>query len=421
MKIRFLGACQEIGRSGVAVKVNGKNILVDYGVLVGREKGDIGFPMHFAQRDVAAIFLSHAHLDHGGSIPLFYVHGKVPLYGVEPTFAYSDILIRDFLKLSGYYLPFEYLDLQAMLNQCIALDYHAQLEIEGAKVTVLNAGHIPGSAQVLIEKDGRKVLYTGDINTVRTQLVDAVEKPPSDVDAVIIESTYANDDHSERQRLEEEFVARCTQVVERGGTALVPAFGVGRSQEIIMVLKAHHFQYPIFSDGMAIDAMQVMSRHTKGLRDPDLFLRAIKEVEWVEKWQDRRRATKSPGVIVSPAGMLSGGSALFYLENIASRKENAIFLVTYQVPGTPGRILLERRKVMIHGKTRRVEAEVDKFDFSSHAGRNGLHDFLSGLNKSAKVFTVHGAEGNCGQLAGWASKELGLQATAPKAGEEFEV
>lgn len=83
--------------------------------------------------------------------------------------------------------------------------------------------------------------------------------------------------------------------------------------------------------------------------------------------------------------------------------------------------MLERQKVMIHGRTRKVDAQVDKFDFSSHAGRNGLHDWLSGLSKNTKVFTVHGAEGNCGQLASWASKELGLQATAPKAGEIHEV
>lgn len=420
MKVRFLGACNEIGRSGVAVQVNDKHLLMDYGVLIGRER-QIGFPMHFAQKDLAGIFLSHAHLDHGGSIPLFYVHGKVPLYGVEPTFGFSDILIKDFLKLSGYYLPFEYMDLQTMMNQCVPLDYHSELQIEGAKVSILNAGHIPGSCQVLVEKDGRRVLYTGDVNTVRTQLVDAVERPPNDLDAVIVESTYANDDHTDRQKLEEEFVARCTEIVERGGTVLVPAFGVGRSQEIIMVLKSHHFQYPIFSDGMAISAMEVIMKHTKSLRDPEMFVQSVKEVEWIGKWGDRRKAIKAPGVIVSPAGMLSGGAALFYLESVARRKENAIFLVTFQIPGTPGRILLERQKVMIHGRTRKVDAQVDKFDFSSHAGRNGLHDWLSGLSKNTKVFTVHGAEGNCGQLASWASKELGLEAMAPKAGEIHEV
>jgi len=421
MKIRFLGACQEIGRSGVAVQLNEKHLLLDYGVLVGRERGAIGFPMHFAPRDLAGIFLTHAHLDHAGSIPLLYTHGKVPLYGVEPTFGFSDILIRDFLKLSGYYLPFEYLDLQTMLNQCASLDYHAELDTDGANVTILDAGHIPGSCQVLIERDGKKVLYTGDINSVRTQLVGAVESPPRDLDAVVIESTYANDDHSDRQKLEEEFVARCTEIVGRGGTILVPAFGVGRSQEIIMILQSHHFQYPVYSDGMAISAMEVMMKHTKALRDPELFVRSMKGVEWIDKWGDRRKAIKDPGVIVSPAGMLSGGAALFYLEAIARRKENAIFLVTFQVPGTPGRILLERRKVMIHGRTRKVEAQVDKFDFSSHAGRNGLQGYLSGVGKNTKVFTVHGAEGNCDRLASWVSKELGMEARAPKAGEVHEV
>lgn len=418
MQIRFLGACNEIGRSGFAVKVKDGYILLDYGVIMDRE---VGFPMHMPLREVQAIILSHAHLDHSGSLPLFYVQGKLPVYGVEPTFSLANLLTNDFLHLSGYYLPFEYLDLQSMMGHTIEVEYNRQFSIGDAKVTLMNAGHIPGSSQILIEHDGRRLLYTGDVNTVRTQLVDPAVSDVGDVDAAIIESTYAGEAHPDREKIEEEFVTKCTEVVERDGVVLVPAFGVGRSQEIMMVLKSHRFQYPVYLDGMALKAMEILMNHSRSLRDPESFLQTAKEVEWVEKWQDRRHAIKTPSVIISPAGMLKGGAALFYMEAIARERKNAIFLVTYQIPGTPGRVLLEKKKFILHGRARRVEADVDKFDFSSHAGRDGLQKTLSKLGKKAKVYTVHGADGNCGKLASWSSKELGLEATAPQTGDVVDV
>ncbi len=418
MEVRFLGGCREVGRSAVAVKIKEKYILLDYGVMMNR---DIGFPMHIAPKEIEAIMLTHSHLDHSGAMPLFYVRGKNPIYGVEPTFELSNLLIRDFLHLSGYYLPYEYLDLQTMMRHCTSVGYGNEFKVNDAKVTLLNAGHIPGSCQVLLEADGKRVLYTSDHNTETTRLVDKADHHPKDLDAIIMEGTYAAEDHVERPKVEEEFVSRTSEAVKRGGVVLAPAFAVGRSQEVLCVLEAHHFEYPIFVDGMALDTNEILMSHPESLRDPELFSRAIRKAEWIERWQDRRRAVRTPSVIVSPAGMLKGGAAVFYMENIAKKRENAVFLLSFQIPGTPGRILLDKKVFKLHGEIKKVKAEVERFDFSSHCGRRELQQTLSSLDKKTKVYIMHGAEGNCTKLAAWANEELGLEAKAPKSGETFEI
>jgi len=418
MKIRFLGACQEVGRSAFAIKLKEKYILLDYGVIMNHE---VGFPMHISPKELHGVILSHAHLDHSGLTPLFYIRGRIPLYGVEPTFQLSSLLIKDFLHLSGYYLPYEYIDLRTMMDHCVYTKHGTDFAVSDAKITLLNAGHIPGSSQVLVECEGDRILYTSDFNTIPTRLLNPADQDYRDLDALIIEGTYADEDHTDRQELERDFISKATEVVEDGGTVLVPAFGVGRSQEILCILRAYHFEYPIFVDGMAVDAIELLMKNKESLRDPELFARAIREAEWIERWQDRRRAVKTPSVIVSPAGMLKGGAAVFYMESIAKRSKNAVFLVSFQIPGTPGSILLEKKTFMLQGKPRRVDALVEKFDFSSHVGRRELQNILSKLDKNTRVFVVHGAEENCSKLASWATTELGLEATAPRPGDEYET
>jgi putative mRNA 3-end processing factor len=357
-----------------------------------------------------------------GSVPLFFVQGGVPIYGVQPTFTLTTLIIKDFLKLSGYYLPYEYIDLQTMLKHEREIQYHAPIDIGGARVTLVNAGHIPGSAQTLIEYEGKRLLYTADFNRQPTRLVDGADPEYyKNLDGIIIEGTYATEDHPVRDELEKEFVSKVTEVVERKGTVLVPAFGIGRSQELLTVLSAHNFEYPVYVDGMALDAMDLLLKFPEALRDARIFERASKTAHWVENWHDRRKAAKTPGVIISPAGMLKGGASVFYMENIAGSRNNAIFLVSFQVPGSPGRILLERKKFVIHGRARPVEAQIERFDFSSHGGKRELELTLSELDKKTKVFVVHGAEGNCKRLAEYASKELGLEASAPKTGDVLDV
>lgn len=382
---------------------------------------DVGFPVHVSPRDLNAVVLSHAHLDHSGLIPLFYVRSKLPVYGVEPTFKLTKVLVRDMIKLSGYYLPYEYIDLENMMSHIVPVNYGSTFKVEDAEIGLINAGHIPGSAQVIVESAGKRVLYTGDYNLTPTHLVPGADHAYNNLDAIVIESTYAAEDHPDRTESERNFVLACKEVVERGGTVLVPAFGVGRSQEILCMLADHNFTYPIFVDGMALDAIRMLEEHPDSLRDQEQFRRAMREAEQIRNWNDRRRAARTAGVIVSPAGMLKGGASVFYMENIAKNQDNGVFLVSYQVEGSPGRILLEESRFILHGKATKVQARVEKFDFSSHGGKTQLEETLKEVDKRTKVFVIHGEEANCKRLADWASQELGLQTTIPRPGEICDV
>jgi putative mRNA 3-end processing factor len=418
LKVGFLGGAREVGRIGITVKSEKSQVVLDYGVMLDRTPG---FPMHVPPKEVDAVILTHSHLDHSGAVPMFYIEGQRPLYTNQLNLELTQLLIQDFIHLSGYYLPFEYLELKTMMRSNRHLDFGVEEQLGDMRFHLLDAGHTPGSAQVLIETEGKRFLFTGDFNTADSKLLKGATMDYGDLDAVVMESTYANEDHTERSVLEKRFVDSATDVVEKGGIVLVPAFGVGRAQEIACILAAHHFEYPVVLDGMAREASRIMMNYKEFLRDPKLLVDAMHSVDWVEGWRDRRRALKTPSVIVSPAGMLKGGPSSFYVSKIGKKANNAIFLVSYQIPGTPGKELMDRGVCTIDGRVRKVKAHYEHFDFSSHCGASQLKDALRKLGGKPKVFVVHGAERNCELLANWAKSELGLEAVAPKTGDTFEV
>jgi putative mRNA 3-end processing factor len=418
LQIGFLGGTREVGRIAITVKTEKAQVLLDYGAMLDHEPG---FPMHVSPKDVDAIILSHSHLDHSGAIPIFYIKGKKPLYANKLTTELGQLLISDFIHLSSYYLPFEYLELKSMITSSRHLDFNTEQKVGDIAFQFKNAGHIPGSAQTLIEAEGKRILFTGDFNITDTRLLEGAKMNYGDLDVVIMESTYATEEHTERKQLEKNFVDECTDVVGKGGMALVPAFGVGRSQELACVLAAHHFEHPVTLDGMAREVSRVIMNYPQFLRDPRVFTDAMHLTEWVEGWRDRRKAARTPGVIISPAGMLKGGPAMFYISKIAKKSNNAIFLVSYQIPGTPGKELLEKGICNIDGKMRKVKARVKHFDFSSHCGAGELKEAARRLGGKPRIFVVHGAERNCEYFAGWARDELGLDSVAPRTGDVFRV
>ncbi len=418
MEVKFLGGAREVGRAAVSVKTGKTQLLLDYGVMLNHTPG---FPMHVPPKEVDAVVMTHSHLDHSGAVPIFHIQDRKPVYGTRLTFNLANILIKDFIHLSGYYIPFEYLELRSMMRSRKDTEYRQEVTVGDLKLQLLNSGHLPGGASVLVEANGKRLVYTSDFNTIETRLLPAADLDYGELDAFVMESTYADEDHTERKLLEERFVEEVTDVVEAGGTVLVPAFSVGRAQEIACILAAYHFEHPVLLDGMAREASRILMGHVDFLRDQRLFMDAVHMTGWVDSWRDRRLAAKKPGVIISPAGMLKGGPAGAYVETVGKKASNAIFLVGYQIPGTPGRELLERGRCVIDGRMRKVKAKVGFFDFSSHAGARDLKETVKSLKGSPTVYVVHGAEGNCPKLAKWVGEEAGLEAKAPNPGDAFAV
>lgn len=418
LKLKFLGGVCEVGRSAVALTIGDSSFLLDYGVQID---GGPAFPLHIPPKNLKGIMLSHAHLDHSGGIPLYYIRHRIPVYATNLTFELSRILLQDFLKLSGYYLPYEQADVEAMLSNATPIGVNQTLTLNGLTFHFLEAGHIPGSLQFLVEADGKRLLYTGDVNTRETRLLKAADLNYGELSAVVVEATYAGESHPDREQLEKLFVENVNEVVERGGTVLIPAFSVGRSQEILCILEAHHFQHQVYMDGLALEANEAMLRHPEHFKDYQLLRRALEKARWIKGWRERRQTVKKPCAIISPAGMLRGGAAAYYVEKVAKRPQNAIFLVSFQIPGTPGRMLWEERKILVNGKPKPVEAEVDFYHFSSHTDGEGLKTLLKSVKGNPKIFVIHGNPENSERLASWVREELGLEAIIPKIGETYQI
>ncbi len=284
-----------------------------------------------------------------------------------------------------------------------------------------SSGHIPGGTTIILENDGRKLLYTSDVNLRDSQLISGLDTEFGELDAVITESTYAMTDHEPREKIEKDFVAFANEVVERGGVLLVPAFSVGRAQEIACLLRAKNFRHTVAMDGMALKANEILFRYQESLRDPELFRKAMESLEVVGSWGERRRLVKTPSVVISPAGMLMGGASVFYNQSISQDPKNAISIVAFQVPGSPGRTLLDRGLSLIGGKLVPVKAEVRRFDFSGHSGRAELFEMLSRLKGKPKVYATHGDGDTCDTFAKEITERFGFETAAPEIGAKITV
>jgi len=302
------------------------------------------------------------------------------------------------------------------------IGYNDVVEVGRFSLELVNAGHIPGSAMVKVYIGNKTILYTGDVNTIETKLVPPADLSRlNDVDIIITEATYGNVDHPPRPLIENLFIESVREVVEEGGTVLVPAFSVGRSQEILMLLAQKMPFTNVFYDGMVRTIIDLLlgSINKKYINKPYLLEKASKEFYRIRGWQDRRKALKQPGVIVASAGMLKGGPSLYYLKKLGQSPRNAIFLVSFQAPTTPGRHLLEFGKPF-EGEEK-IRARVEWFDFSSHAGRSGLLQIVKSAKSIEKVIIVHSDFETATKYASRIKEELGVDVLTPSDGEEIEI
>ena len=241
------------------------------------------------------------------------------------------------------------------------------------------------------------------------------------IDMLIIESTYSQTEQMPRNQAEDGLVEFANEVMDRKGVLFIPAFSVERSQEIAAVLRNANFKRPVIMDGMALKVNEIMFHYSEYLRDPKIFADAINNTISIRNNRERKNIMSEPCVIISPAGMLVGGNAVYYLQQLSFDSKNGIALVSYQGDGTPGRKLLETGKISSRGKDMKVSAEVKQFDFSGHADRSELFDLIKNMEGNPKVLTVHGDENSCLKFAQEIHEQFGLEAYSPTANEIIPV
>ncbi len=419
LELRILGSGREVGRAAIEVVYGGNSLLLDYGV--NFDENDIPqLPLHVKPIRVKGVIASHVHLDHIGSIPLLYVSASPKLIATPPTIQMSRYMLEDFLKLSGYYLPFEYNEVLSMLENANYIDYNKVIELEDFQIELVDAGHIPGSAMTKVYVNNKVLLYTGDVNTIETKLTKPADTSRiSDVNILITEATYGTTEHPPRKLVEEIFIDSIKEVIDQGGTVLIPSFSVGRSQEILCLIAEHLPYIDVYYDGMVRTILDIMLENKTYIHRIDLLEKAASTFKRIRGWRDRRRAWKKPGVIVASAGMLKGGPALYYVKKLSESRKNAIFLVSYQAENTPGRNIVEKGR--ISDEYPLINARIEWFDFSSHAGRDGLIEIIRSIKNLEHIIIVHSEEETAAQLSEYLKEAFDVSVTVPNNGDVIKL
>ncbi len=401
-----------MGRSAILVN---EELLLDYGI---KPTDPPAYPLNGLRPKT--LIISHGHLDHSGLAPnLMDLEPEIYCTGI--TARLSALLARDTLKIAqkkGHVIPYYTDEIQEFERKARAVEYRQEIATSGYSACLYDAGHIPGSSSIRIEKDKQSLFYTGDINTQQTELQSGADTAYPLCDTLIIESTYFGRNHTPRKELEERFIGSVKETVESGGKAVIPAFSIGRTQEIMLLLKKHGLH--AYVDGMGVDVFDLMKRMPECVRDMNKLEKAFASSNIVKR-EDRNRIIGEPSIIVTSAGMLNGGPVLYYIGEIHDDPKSKIHLTGYQADDTNGRMALESGHIVDGRDTLRLNCRLGLYDFSAHCGDKELKEVVKKFadRGTETVITVHGD--NTEGFAGWVKEELGVNAIAPANGERVEV
>ncbi|HLC36967.1 MAG TPA: MBL fold metallo-hydrolase [archaeon] len=420
MKVKFLGAAQEVGRSSFLVDY-GDKVLLDHGVKLHVE--ETSYPLEF-NVNLDAVILSHAHLDHSGNIPHLYYNSNAINYMTSPTQEISHIMWKDTIKIANYDNVTPIYDKEQIddaLNNSFTVDYKKKIQIsDSTSFEFFDAGHICGAALTKLQMKNKTLLYSGDFKMHESRVHKGADfKSVGKVDYLMIEATYGDRNQEDRIEVEKRFIESAQETVDNGGIALIPAFAVGRTQEIIQTLVDYKFSGNIYMDGMGKRVTQVFLRNPRYLRDQKALKKAMNKVKWIKDDRDRKKALKEGGAIVSTAGMLQGGPVYYYLPLIINDKKNKIILTGYQVEDTPGRTLMETGKLILEEEVFDVNCPYERFDFSAHADHDELFKAIELVNPE-KVVLVHGDPKVMAKFAA-EIKEKGFTPVIPQLGHTVEL
>ncbi len=435
MKIYFLGAARTVTGSQILIEVNGAKILLECGLFQGKRADTYQFnqSFQFSPKEIDALLLSHAHIDHSGNIPNLVKQGySNRIFATSATVSLAEIMLRD----SGHIQEsdvqyvnkkrarrgeppidplYTYEDAEIACDLFNPVEYNQPFEVaKGVIVTFVDSGHILGSASVILDinEDGikKRLWFSGDIGRDRLPLLkDPVM--PINADYMIMECTYGDKNHSDPETAFLEFREVTMKTIARGGKIIIPAFAVGRTQELVyflnQMLAANDIpSIPIFVDSpLAINATDIFKKYAylfddetkhfiqegnhKALTNPNLYY--TRAVEESKKIND----VKGPAIIISASGMAETGRILHHLRNNIENPLNTIMIVSWQAPHTLGRRLAELQKsVRIFGQLFERRAEVATIGgLSAHAGQDKLLKYALATKSSLKgLYLMHGEE-----------------------------
>ena len=371
LRYHYLGGGNEVGNVGIVLEDPTSNrLLLDYGIAPTKPPRYPNEAPH-----VSNAIITHSHIDHLGMVPWLASNHNTTLHATDLTAAISEMMWYDCHKVSsieGYPLPWDKRDIDLALSAWKTHPFNESWRQDDWKLELHKAGHIPGAAMLHVETPNKKVLFSGDFDTRDSQLTIGAKPVKSDV--LFVEGTYGGRDHPPKEEENERFIERVIEVVNRGGTALVPAFANGRTQDVVMLLHKYLPELNVHVDGMGKRVARLQMDHPETLRDPSALESAWRWCRRVSSKSDRKKALDAD-VIVSTSGMLDGGPSIWYLNRLRHDRRNAILLTGYQARNTGGRRLLEEARVPIFGKLASIELDVDQYSFSTHAGHQEIVQF----------------------------------------------
>lgn len=456
MKIGFAGGAQEVGGSCICLRVGEIGILMDAGIRQGGSKDPLpDFRLIQDMGGIDAIVISHAHMDHIGSLPLISrAYPQAPIYMTPMTMDLTRVLLQDSLKIMAQReeeIPlYSETEVSAMMDRIIPLHEQVEREIQpGVSLTFYPAGHIAGAACVYLQTPEGSLFYSGDFAAFAQQTIDGIRIPKLRPDVCIVESTYGDKLHANRQVEEGRLIRMVGEAVAEGKKILIPSFALGRAQEVILLLRAGISQgiiprTPIYVDGMVRDICRVYKLHPSNLRGK--LARSIlkgnepfytEDIQPVAPNADRNALleAKGPAVFVASSGMLSGGPSVQYAEKIVSREDGMIIITGYQDEEAPGKALLKLAEAAeesrmdgtedvptftLSGKSIPIRATVRRVGLSAHGDQEEILSLLTRLSPR-DVILVHGDAEVQPQLAQRITGEYLRRVMIPACGDIEEI
>ena len=462
MKLTFIGADHEVTGSCHCLQGAGKNILIDCGMEQGEDAYENQeLPMKPAEIDY--VFLTHAHIDHSGLLPLIYSRGfRGKVMTTKATTDLCNIMLRDSAHIQEFEAEWrnrkakrageeEYVPLYSMndaigvMEHFVPCEYDELLDVcEGVKVRFSDVGHLLGSASIevwLTEDDiTKKIVFSGDIGNINQPII----KNPQylkEADYVVMESTYGDRNHGGTPDYEKELARIIKETFDRGGNLVIPSFAVGRTQELLYFIRKikqdnmipQYENFDVYVDSpLAVEATNIFNKNVESCFDDEameLIKQGINPISFpglkTSVTSDDSKAINfdmTPKVIISASGMCEAGRIRHHLKHNLWRKDSTILFVGYQAHGTLGRSLLEGApSVKLFGEQIDVQARIEKLDgISGHADQDGLLKWLHSFEPKPKVFIVHGEDSVCEHFKNLIQDE-GYEAVAPFSGAEFDL